>query len=429
MTTPNHLAGGLVFTGICASLWNVNVFQAPAYLVITAVASLLPDIDHTRSIIGKLCYPIARMIAKKYSHRTITHSLLFLLASTLAFHLANRYFIHLPSATLIFFFSVLSHFILDMVTIQGIPFFYPFIKNPCVIPAKPEYRFKATDIKAEGIAFFVFTLMLFTFQDLFANGFWMQLNNAFSDLKHVAAEFRNNQNFIQLEYDYSHFQERNQGTAIVVTASDKNAVLYQDGTFISLATDVDGITIHDFKVSKTQIPKETQIVNFENIKIDSLNSILNGHFITNAVIFASENATAIIDGKPSANTYFSFQNQYGIIFQETDKQATRPNQLEILRLQREIEIEENQIQQENKKYENMKTELQNLQQNLKNAKNPYQEDHLRNQIINLAKQLDSYRPKSNTQLLKQKEKLAQLSKPTVPNPTHYTGQITFLIIQ
>jgi inner membrane protein len=38
----------------------------------------------------------------------------------------------------LFYFSVLSHLIFDMVTLAGIPLFYPFYKNPCVLPANPE---------------------------------------------------------------------------------------------------------------------------------------------------------------------------------------------------------------------------------------------------------------------------------------------------
>ena len=83
MTAPNHIAGGIVFTGIFTSLWNVNIFSNPYYLAVTIIVSLLPDIDTPKSIIGKPFYPISKWLYRKYGHRTITHSLLFCAILTL----------------------------------------------------------------------------------------------------------------------------------------------------------------------------------------------------------------------------------------------------------------------------------------------------------------------------------------------------------
>ncbi len=57
MTAPNHIAGGIVFTGIFTSLWNINIFTDPYYITATVIFSLLPDIDTPKSIIGKPFYP------------------------------------------------------------------------------------------------------------------------------------------------------------------------------------------------------------------------------------------------------------------------------------------------------------------------------------------------------------------------------------
>ena len=55
MTSINHVAGGIAFTGVFSSFWNLNIFEKPEYLIATVVFSVLPDIDHTKSPIGKLC--------------------------------------------------------------------------------------------------------------------------------------------------------------------------------------------------------------------------------------------------------------------------------------------------------------------------------------------------------------------------------------
>jgi inner membrane protein len=40
--------------------------------------------------------------------------------------------------------------------LAGIPLFYPFIKNPCVLPANPEMRIRSGNIRQEGIILLCF---------------------------------------------------------------------------------------------------------------------------------------------------------------------------------------------------------------------------------------------------------------------------------
>jgi inner membrane protein len=44
MSGTNHVAGGIVFTGIFCSFWNVNVLSSPLLLSLTALFSLLPGV-------------------------------------------------------------------------------------------------------------------------------------------------------------------------------------------------------------------------------------------------------------------------------------------------------------------------------------------------------------------------------------------------
>ena len=167
MTAPNHVAGGIVFTGLFASLFTINIFANPVYIIITIVSCLIPDIDHTKSLIGKMFYPVAKWLSVNYGHRTITHSLLFITSISIISIFIEKIFSNNLEISLIIFFGILSHLILDMVTLQGIPLFYPFKKNPCVLPANPDLRIRSGDIKAEGIAFFIFAVLTIFMQDLF----------------------------------------------------------------------------------------------------------------------------------------------------------------------------------------------------------------------------------------------------------------------
>ena len=79
MTGANHVAGGLAFTGLFCSLWNVNIFEKPWYLIATVFCALLPDIDHTKSPMGKLFgfTQLSQYLHRNFGLRTIKERLSF----------------------------------------------------------------------------------------------------------------------------------------------------------------------------------------------------------------------------------------------------------------------------------------------------------------------------------------------------------------
>lgn len=139
----NHIAGGLCFTGIFASFHDVNIFEKPEYLGVTIAFSLLPDVDHTRSIVGKIFYPLAKWLSIKFGHRTITHSLLFYLITLLSVRGFELLYLGHLNYTILVAYALASHLVFDMCTRQGIPLFYPFSTRPCVLPANPSMRLRS----------------------------------------------------------------------------------------------------------------------------------------------------------------------------------------------------------------------------------------------------------------------------------------------
>jgi len=105
----------------------------PVYII----GALMPDIDMTKSTLGKLLYPISYPISKIFGHRTITHSFLGLIIfnvllgvmfdSIVKTQYINSYIIRYTH----FHFSVgyLTHLFSDMLTYQGVPLFYPIKKS------------------------------------------------------------------------------------------------------------------------------------------------------------------------------------------------------------------------------------------------------------------------------------------------------------
>lgn len=71
------------------------------------IGSTIPDIDYKVGL----------------EHRTITHSLLVLIISTLIIYLIH------PGAAAVWGVTYLSHLVLDALTITGVPFMYPFSKK------------------------------------------------------------------------------------------------------------------------------------------------------------------------------------------------------------------------------------------------------------------------------------------------------------
>lgn len=90
-------------------------------IFIGIIAALLPDIDVTRSLLGRLLFPVSKRINKYYAHRSITHSLLVLsLVSSIGLLFGTEVVLSL-------LIGYASHLLLDMLNPSGVPLFYPKI--------------------------------------------------------------------------------------------------------------------------------------------------------------------------------------------------------------------------------------------------------------------------------------------------------------
>lgn len=220
----NHISGGVAFTGIFASFTEINIFERSEYLAATALFSVFADIDHTKSLIGKAFYPISKWINRKFGHRTITHSLVFYLAFLIVLNGVEKIFYDKNTFTIIAAFAYSSHLIFDMCTKSGIPLFWPFTRRPAVLPANPNFRLSANDLRSEGIIFILFCSLVWFCQPLFANGFWTSYNKAFLTGQHVYREFVNSKDAIFLIY--SDKEKRDSG--IIVKASENEMIIFRD---------------------------------------------------------------------------------------------------------------------------------------------------------------------------------------------------------
>jgi inner membrane protein len=93
----------------------------PIYLGLVVAGSLLPDIDHPKSWVGRRTRPISTAIAATFSHRGLTHSAiavigLALLLSHAGYHRGG------VSALVI---GYMSHLAADMLTPRGLRLAWP----------------------------------------------------------------------------------------------------------------------------------------------------------------------------------------------------------------------------------------------------------------------------------------------------------------
>lgn len=94
-----------------------SVTHRISFLPVIVLATLLPDIDCTRSYLGK--YWFFRPLQWCTRHRGLFHSLTFCLGATLILAL------FIPVFALPFFLGYLLHLFADSVTVEGVYFWWP----------------------------------------------------------------------------------------------------------------------------------------------------------------------------------------------------------------------------------------------------------------------------------------------------------------
>ncbi|MEL7037769.1 MAG: metal-dependent hydrolase [Cyanobacteria bacterium J06592_8] len=109
----------------------------PHTMLAALIGSQIPDIDTTSSLIGRVCYPLARFIEERWRHRTVTHSILMTIVVAVLSAPIAYYFNWRWSAAV-----VLGHFLsicADTATKSGAALFFP---NPvmCVLGRNPNNR-------------------------------------------------------------------------------------------------------------------------------------------------------------------------------------------------------------------------------------------------------------------------------------------------
>ena len=445
MTAPNHIAGGIVITGLFGSFLGVNLLASPYYIATAVLAAQLPDIDHTKSIIGRICYPIAKVLNRRYGHRTITHSFaaLILLTAIVAATTEGAY-------STIFFLAYASHLVLDMLTIQGIPLFYPIARNPCVIPGDPNLRFRSGDLRSETMAFFFFLAMGIFLQPLMKTGFWTQYNRLFGTTKHLASEFKKSDDLLLVHYEARKGSQAITGEGYVLDAKEGRVVLLENEEFKIL--DKKELVIDKVLPEHTNQQFFFDTKHFVSVSEDSLNLLLLDKLIWEVEIhsnnefevwnedfqqapmkqFKGEQSTNLFINEAATNavtlkTYTAVANPRIVILREKlqrMQERDRQNQIAYSQLQDRISS----IQQQITSTEDL-VQRELWYEELKELKKEKSPTNYSNQIADLQaqirelKKMDQLKQEAGRREVEQKNKEADLA------PTQFTGYVTTIRIE
>ncbi|GGB13291.1 metal-dependent hydrolase [Macrococcus hajekii] len=121
MTGKTHLAFGiLVGTGYALKTTS-DVGTSAVIIATTALFSLVPDICHAGSKIGRHMKLLSKLISFFFGHRTLTHSFFFMALVAVLLTMLNIDFTYIVCAII----GIASHILLDMLTPRGVALFFP----------------------------------------------------------------------------------------------------------------------------------------------------------------------------------------------------------------------------------------------------------------------------------------------------------------
>ena len=168
MLAPTHSVFGIFLTLIILAVFGVQWGLHWTIILFAVLGAIIPDIDHPKSIIGKIFLPISIPLERRYGHRTVTHSLIGWAISSLIFAVLIIFGIFIfgfvlkfdvgsldlpPRWIAAFSISYFSHLILDMFNRRGSQMFWPDPGRD-VIPRNPKFR-PESGSRIEGLIFLI----------------------------------------------------------------------------------------------------------------------------------------------------------------------------------------------------------------------------------------------------------------------------------
>lgn len=344
MKAFNHVAGGVVFTGLFSSMADVNIFESIQSTLTVLLFTQLPDVDHKKALIGRAVPPVSTYLQKNFGHRTITHSIFALFLVIVLMRLID--FAFGSNLTLIASLAFASHLIFDMCTRAGIQFFYPFSKKPAVLPANPNLRIQTNDLRTEVIVFSIFMCLNFTMLPLFASGFWTKYNQFFMTFDHLIRETKEKPGIYQVEF----LNDRKEKIKALLLEGEESKIIVLENQKIK-EYETEKLKLETFL--KTKIEKQKEEINLSGLNYQQLKelsklNILVGKIQSNEDFRISEK-TIQKDLK-----YYEFKYEFPKLDLISKKDSSG---VEIAKLEIQKEVRIRQFKEETQRFERQKAIL------------------------------------------------------------------------
>ena len=216
MTAPTHITFGLLTVAGSFSLFSLPLHRNLPAIVCAIIGSVLPDVDSPNSYIGRVLPYASIPIERQWGHRTITHSLLCLLA--LPF-IIWPLLIWQPACYSAVLLGYMSHIVADCATKSGVPLFYPH-PAACVFPGSAKYRIKTGSIGERYLLIGLLLMLLIFMPILNMGGIWKSFRYLMATPSAAYADYRSadTETVLTFEGRWRHTREHVRGEGVILDA-------------------------------------------------------------------------------------------------------------------------------------------------------------------------------------------------------------------
>jgi membrane-bound metal-dependent hydrolase YbcI (DUF457 family) len=236
--------------------------------LITSIASLLPDIDHTSSLLGRLMPGISKAIMSRHGHRTVTHSLFTVVAlAIITLPLAFFYPVIYKGILLAYF----SHIFIDCFNLTGIRLFYPFSQKEYISFKTESLRIKVSSWKEFTVFLsIIFLVVLLSGRSVSLTGAAFSISRMFFKSYSIAYKTYREQAGYSCTGEISYFnnlKRTKESLSAPVLAMDSGKVIVKKGS--------ERLVINTADVVQIKIKSEKKPLNLQSFK--SLKDVPSGN--------------------------------------------------------------------------------------------------------------------------------------------------------
>ncbi len=273
MTSPTHISFSL-FTLAFASVGQGMEFNYEN-AIICALGSLSPDIDNSKSWLGRIFPFISKPVENKFSHRTLTHSLLAIVFVFLIAVIVKILFDTGNFNPLAFAIGYTSHILIDCASVQGVKILYPFSMRNAVFPfdtQQPEAYRIIVGSKADVALGFVFVFLTIPFAYISFKTHTKIVREIQRDINSAVRSYNElSKNFIcwaRLEGINTTTGDKLKGDYLIISAEKQNMLLIKEGS-LTLSVGKDNFKNDIFTADILTIPKGKARLEIKNLSIQN----------------------------------------------------------------------------------------------------------------------------------------------------------------